>query len=432
MKEDTIAAIATPAGSGGIGIVRISGKTAKEIALRIFRQKDSGLNTGKKMREFPFPDIFFQSKRKLHLGVIVDPESESVIDEALIVFMPAPNSYTCEDVIEIQAHAGTIGLKKVMDAVIKCGARIAEPGEFTKRAFLNGRMDLTQAEAVMEVINARTEKSHKIAALQLTGGLRETMQNIIDPLQSLLAEVEVSIDFSEDVEDVVESNYNHENLKNDIIFPIKTLLKNYEEGHHLRDGVRMVILGRPNVGKSSMMNQLLKKERAIVTPIPGTTRDSIEESLNINGLSINVIDTAGVHNSQDPVEVIGIGRTERIASEADIILFMVDGNSGITTEDRMVYEKIKEKTIILVVNKMDLAPEKKESWKTIPEKEGWRVTAAVPTSVIHNEGIDKLKDKIYECCIGFATDEETWLIPNLRQKTMLEKSLLAEIGRAHV
>lgn len=416
-KEDTIAAIATPVGNGGIGIVRISGPSAHIIAERIFRKKGSA--SSKWPEGFSTVGPTALRKRTLCFGHIVDPEKDRVVDEVLLAMMSAPHSYTCEDIAEIQAHASTVGLKMILSLVLKSGARLAEPGEFTKRAFLNGRIDLTQAEAVVELINARTEKALRLATSQLSGGLGDQIRRITEELKNSLALVETSIDFSEDVEDLVESNHNFESLRTNIINPLKMLLKNYEDGHFLREGLRLVIVGRPNVGKSSLMNYLLKKERAIVTPVPGTTRDTIEEYLNINGLPILLSDTAGVHNSMDPVETIGIQRTEKIAGEADLILFMIDAGDGVTADDAAVYEKIKQKPIVLIINKIDLEG---DAGKTrVPSK--WCVRASVRISVRFEEGIDVLKEKIYENSLGFNEAESDGLVPNLRQKQMLEKSL---------
>jgi tRNA modification GTPase len=417
-KEDTIAAIATPVGNGGIGIIRISGPVAHIIAERIFKKKRSSSSSsedGSAAR----PHLL--RNRTLHFGQIVDPETNRVIDEVLLVKMAAPHSYTCEDITEIQAHASAVGLKMILELVLKNGARLSEPGEFTKRAFLNGRIDLTQAEAVMDVITARTEKSLRIATRQLNGGLRNQIQNIIQELTKILSLVESSIDFSEEVEDIIESSENFEGFRRNVISPLKMLIKNYRDGHFLRDGLRLVIVGRPNVGKSSLMNCLLKKERAIVSTFPGTTRDTIEEQINIKGLPVLLSDTAGVHNSVDPVESIGIQRTEQIAGEADLILFMIDAGDGVTSDDISLYEKIKTKPIILIINKIDL--ERNEGKTPVPQD--WCVRAIVRISVHLEEGIAILKDEIYENSIRLNDAENDSVVPNLRQKEMLEKTLLS-------
>lgn len=415
-KADTIAAIATPVGNGGIGIVRISGPSAHRIAQRIFRKQrlpDSSLS------DFSVRPSTVRAERKLILGHIVDPATGRVIDEALLAIMTAPNSYTCEDVAEIQAHANSIGLKIILGLVLNCGARLAEPGEFTKRAFLNGRIDLTQAEAVSDLINARTEKALRLATEQLSGRLGEKIRCISEELRKALSEIEASIDFSEDAEEVLELEASLKHFGKDVFLPLKTLLKSYDDGHLLREGLRLVIVGRPNVGKSSLMNSLLKKERAIVTPVPGTTRDTIEEHVNINGLPVSLSDTAGVHDSDDPVETIGIQRTEKIAGEADLILFMIDAGSGVTDDDSAIFEKIKGKPVILIVNKIDL--ESGEKRTGTPEE--WNVLSVVRTSVRFDKGIEVLKEKIYENSIGLNGESEAWIVPNLRQKKMLEKCL---------
>jgi tRNA modification GTPase len=418
IKADTIAAIATAVGKGGIGIVRISGPSAYPIAERVFRKKRLS-----SIASYGFSAVrpTELEKRTLYFGNFVDPENNRVIDEVLLAIMPAPHSYTCEDVVEIQAHASAIGVKMILEIVLNCGARLAEPGEFTKRAFLNGRIDLTQAEAVLDVITARTEKSLRLATGQLSGGLGEEIRRITEELKQRLAEEEASIDFSEETEEIVGSEIKFKQFRNNIINPLQKLLKNYDDGHLIREGLRLVIVGRPNVGKSSLMNCLLKRERAIVTSIPGTTRDTIEEMLNIRGLTVLLADTAGVHDSSDLVESIGIQRTEKIAREADLILFMMDESVGVTTEDWAVYEKIKGKKIILVKNKIDLENGRQKTGA--PEK--WQLKATVRTSVRFEEGIDVLKEKIYENSIGLKEEETGGLIPNLRQKEKLQKSLLA-------
>ncbi|MFH0730838.1 MAG: tRNA uridine-5-carboxymethylaminomethyl(34) synthesis GTPase MnmE [Pseudomonadota bacterium] len=418
MKADTIAAIATPVGTGGIGIVRISGPNAHAIAEKIFlKRKRSSFSSyeASTMMHGTF------EKRMIYFGNVIDPAKKTAVDEVLLVVMSAPHSYTCEDVVEIQAHASTAGLKMILELVLTCGARIAEPGEFTKRAFLNGRIDLTQAEAVLDVVTARTEKALRLANTQLCGGLGEEIGRIAWELKRILVEVEAAIDFSEDTEDIVESEIRIEKFQENVIAPIQKLLKNYDDGHLYREGLRLVIVGRPNVGKSSLMNRLLKMERAIVTPVPGTTRDSIEESLNIHGVAVLLADTAGIHDSTDPLEIIGMQRTEKIAREADLILFVIEAAAGVTAEDGEIYEKVKEKPIILVINKIDLENGKKKT--EVPEK--WQLKGTVRTSVLFDEGMERLKEKIYENSFGATEEDEGWLVPNLRQKEMIEKSYSA-------
>jgi tRNA modification GTPase len=418
MKADTIAAIATPVGTGGIGIARISGSNARHIAEKIFQKKNSSNSLSCESSKVLNAEF---EKRKIYFGNIVDPENQRIIDEVLLIVMSAPHSYTCEDVVEIQAHASMPGMKKILELVLSCGARLAEPGEFTKRAFLNGRIDLTQAEAVLDVITARNEKALRLANAQLSGALGEEIRQIVEELKRLLAEVEASIDFSEDGEDIVELEIRFEKLREKILNPIQKLLTNYDDGHFFRDGLHLVIVGRPNVGKSSLMNRLLNKERAIVTPVPGTTRDTIEEALNIQGVAVLLADTAGVHDSADLVETIGIQRTEKIAQEADLILFVIDAAAGVTAEDEDLYEKIKEKPIILVINKIDI----EDGENITPALERWRLKATVRTSVLFDEGIECLKEKIYESISSVTEEDEGWLVPNLRQREMLQKSFIA-------
>lgn len=414
MLSDTITAIATPAGVGGIGIVRISGPEARRIGEKLYRKK--------KRRLFSESAQFGFAPRKLYYGYVVDPTTNSVVDEVLMALMSAPNSYTCEDVIEIQAHAGAVSLNEILRLVLRQGARLAEPGEFTLRAFINGRIDLTQAEAIIDVINAKTEKSRQLATEQLRGGLKEKINGVIFALRALLVEMEAAIDFPEEIEASIHSDVARERFKHGVTETLEALLAGYEDGHLLREGMRLVILGRPNVGKSSLMNLLLNKERAIVTAFPGTTRDAIEEVININGLPVVIVDTAGVRESTDPIESIGIQKAEKLADAAELILFMVDAADGVTEADIAVYNKIAHKKMILVVNKIDIAREERLPI-TLPECLSKR--EVVRTAVILGEGLDALKQKIYHHAAGNFKADESPIVPNLRQKGLIEKGLAA-------
>jgi len=416
LEESTIAAIATPMGCAGIGVIRISGAMASAIAMRIFRPGRSPWNTeisGGKWAPSP---------RMLHLGHIIDPEDAgAVIDEVLMAFMPAPFSYTGEDVVEIQAHAGAVVLGRIVALALKEGARLAEPGEFSRRAFMNGRIDLTQAEAIMDLIHARSEASLKIASRQVAGGLRKKVASIIDALVPVLAQVEALIDFPEECEDVLCDAGVSQQFDVGVLSELSALLCNYEEGHLMREGMHLVILGKPNVGKSSLLNRLLQRDRAIVTPIPGTTRDAIEETINLDGLPVRLVDTAGLRESADPVESVGMERTRHLADAADCILLVVDAETGITSADERIYEVMGHKPHRLVMNKIDLAG----AGGCPPLPEAWGETAPLCISAKYDQNIDVLKERIYDDAMGQTQWAADRIVPNLRQKGLLEAALQA-------
>ncbi len=417
MNGSTIAAIATPVGSGGIGIIRISGEDALSIALNIFR------------RSHPLsPAAPFEPTRgafkscTLYHGYIVDPENRRVLDEVLLAVMIAPNSYTREDVVEIQAHCGYIVLNSILELVLKSGARLAEPGEFTKRAYINGRIDLTQAEAVIDVINAKTNKSLEIAVVQIAGDMRMCIETIRDLLLHILIEIEASIDFPDDTKEIIDTDVAIEVIQSKVIDVLKGLIDQYKNGHILRDGLKVVIAGKPNVGKSSLMNRLLQKDRVIVTSIPGTTRDLIEETLSIRGIPVNITDTAGLHETNDPIEAIGIKKTCEYINNSDLVLFMVDGSCPLTNEDYEIYKKIKDKRLILVINKSDIVVD--ELNFDIPDY--WVKIPKIKISALYNERLDLLKDLIAKVSLSEEDfDAENTIIPNLRHKLALDRSLLS-------
>ncbi len=385
----TIAAIATPAGSGGIGIIKISGKDALAIAASVFR---------KSCARTPNPELrtpnAFESHRLYH-GYVVNPENGRVLDEILLAVMVAPHSYTREDVVEIHAHSGSAVLTAILDLVLKNGARLADPGEFTKRAYLSGRIDLTQAEAVIDIINAKTDKSLEIATAQIRGNMKAHIESVRDSLLHILAETEAAIDFPEDVEESIDTDAVSEVIQNQVVHKLNELIRQYKNAHFLRDGLKVLIAGRPNVGKSSLMNCLLRKDRAIVTPIPGTTRDFIEETLNIRGIQVTITDTAGLHETDDPVEILGIKKAYEYIDNADLILFMTDLSQPLTPDDHKIYEKISHKDFILVTNKADLvedrfAPDIPDAWR-LPKSPELRKPEIIKTSVIYDKGVDALR-----------------------------------------
>jgi len=417
MDDSTIAAIASPAGAGGISIVKISGPSSIPIAASIFKP------TSKPSRVQFIPDRF--ESHRLYYGHIVDDQSGRTLDEVLLAVMRAPRSYTCEDIVEINCHGGAAAVRAVLKLVLRKGARLADPGEFTRRAFLNGRIDLTQAEAVIDIINARTDRALEIASAQIGGDLRREVENIRSLLIERLAYNEAAIDFPEieDVEQPLDCNMMSRSLRIEVIQPIEQLLRNYYDGRAIREGLTVAIVGRPNVGKSSLMNRLLSCERAIVTPHPGTTRDAIEADLMIQGMLISLWDTAGLHNSVDPIEVIGIQKTIECAAQADLILFVVEAHRPLAKEDYTIYQKIDSKPVMYVLNKIDLIDE--FSQQTIIPGD-WVEASRVPVSALSGQGIEAVRDAILNYAIGEDFLEMAPLIiPNLRQKSLLERCIEA-------
>jgi tRNA modification GTPase len=423
VDKDTIAAIATPGGRGGIGIIKISGANSFPIASALFRPCSSSLNlvpssSGERQRP---AQLEFESHR-IYYGHIIDPDTERLLDEVLVSAMRAPRTYTREDVVEINAHGGAVVLHAILKLVLKKGARIAEPGEFTKRAFLNGRIDLTQAEAVIDIINARTQKNLELASGQISGRLRRTLVSIKKSLTDMLTHVEAAIDFPEDVAELIEPGQTANALENDAVRPLKRLIRYYVDGHVFRDGLSVAVVGRPNVGKSSLLNQLVKKDRAIVTPIPGTTRDIIEETLNIEGIPVIISDTAGVHQTENPVEMIGIEKTLEHVNGSDLVLFMIEANSPLGAADHQIYEEIKSKSVFVVLNKIDLTQNTDET--TIPDT--WVYHERLRISALYDEGIDLLRDKMVKWATGEnPVDLAEAIVPNLRHKLLLERTLVA-------
>jgi tRNA modification GTPase len=353
----------------------------------------------------------------MYHGHIIPPGQIEPLDEVLLAFMPAPGSYTMEDVVEIQAHAGAVVLKKILDLVLEQGARLAEAGEFTRRAYLNGRIDLSQAEAVIDVIEAKTDAALKIASRHLEGALARTVRDIKERLLEVHAVLEADIEFPDDLEDSGDQTDLCLHLLEAVNTDLQDILAGYQRGHVLRDGLRLAIIGKVNVGKSSLLNRLLRKDRAIVTEIPGTTRDHIEETLDISGLPVILIDTAGWRDTTDPVERIGIDRTRDLAEDADLILFMVDASRGFLSEDHALYRLVQRKDMILVVNKMDL--QGGEDPIEIPAE--WRFSGVVHTSVKFGDGLDTLIGEIYRFGTEGWTGGEGDIIPNLRQKKLFEQ-----------
>lgn len=414
--NDTIAAISTPPGSGGIGVVRLSGPDSLNIARKIFRSTSGA--TSEKQEGSSVSEPIVITPRRMHHGNIIVQGQKDVLDEVLMVSMPAPNSYTREDVVEIQAHAGAIVLKKILDSVLDLGARLAEPGEFTRRAYLNGRLDLSQAEAVIDVIQAKTEASLRIASRQLEGNVGRMANYIRECILAAQAILEAEIEFPEDLQDTDDNKETCRSAIEEALSILDDILEGYNKGHLIRDGLRLTIIGKVNVGKSSLLNRFLRKERAIVTDFPGTTRDHIEETIDIFGLPVILVDTAGWRDTTDPVEKIGIDRTRDLAEAADLILFMVDAERGISAEDQDLYRRVKNKEKILVINKTDLLKDGDQF--ALPSE--MEVFDTIYTSVKFDQGIDALKNRIHRFGTVGWTGKESAIVPTLRQKKLFEKA----------
>ena len=400
MLFDTIAAISTPRGEGGIGIIRISGDKSFEILDKIFNTKN------------PNRDLGFY---KFNYGFIHD--NGKIIDEVMAVRMKAPKTYTCEDVVEINCHGGHLISEKVLELVLKNGARHAEQGEFTKRAFMNGRIDLSQAEAVMDIIQGKTEKSISLSLEQLRGDLRDKIGSFKKALLDVTAHVNVVLDYPEEgIDDPLPSNL-RENLEN-VYAEADRLISSYDKGKKIKEGIKTVIAGKPNVGKSTLLNSLLKEERAIVTHIPGTTRDVIEEIINIKGIPLVLTDTAGIRKTEDIVENIGVEKSKKFIENADLVLLVLDASRELESEDREVIQEIQnnnKKTIVLL-NKIDL--ERKI------ELDEFGLENILEISAKDNIGIEDMEEKIYSYIVEEKVEDssEKLIITNIRHKTALEKT----------
>jgi len=412
--DDTIAAISTPLGEGGIGIVRLSGPDARTILLRLFRPntRSPRLADGQAIPNTQYPPLT-PRPRYLTYGHIIDPADGSVVDEVLAVYMPGPHTYTREDVVEIQAHGGPLPLRRILELVLRQGARLAEPGEFTLRAFLHGRLDLAQAEAVLDVVRARTEAGLRAAVSQLEGRLSGQVRRVRRVLLDALAYLEASIDFTED--EIPPQDLTP--VLSESAAQLEALLARADEGMILRQGVRTAIVGRPNVGKSSLLNALLRSERAIVTPIPGTTRDTVEESVNLGGVAFVLVDTAGIVETQDLVERLGVERSRRALAHADLALLVVDGSQPLTDADREIAALVGHRPAILVVNKRDLPPATLGD-ALLPH------APRVEVSALTGLGLTELEKKMTELVLaGRVISSDALLVTNPRHKAALARAL---------
>ena len=401
MNGDTIAAVATAMTASGIGIVRISGEEALEIAGRVYRSKG-----GKK-------DIRKAASHTIHYGFIYD--GEQLIDEVLVMIMKGPRSYTGEDTVEIDCHGGVLAMRKVLDAVIHAGARPAEPGEFTKRAFLSGRIDLSQAEAVMDVIQAQSEYALKSSMSQLKGSLLQSIENIRSDIIYQIAYIESALD---DPEHISLEGYGQElaEVVKKEKEKLKRLIDSFSEGKMIREGIRTVIVGKPNAGKSSLLNCLVGEEKAIVTDIAGTTRDVLEETIVLQGISLKMMDTAGIRNTEDTVEKIGVERARTYAKDADLILYVVDTSTELDENDEEILELLKEKKAIVLLNKSDLTPV-----VTVEMLQKKTSQPIIPISARMEQGVERLEEKLREMFFqGDISFNDEVYITNVRHKNALE------------
>lgn len=398
--NDTIVAISTAMGIGAISIVRLSGPEAIAIANSCFKGKD----------------LEQVQSHTIHYGYIYDKEITNLIDEVLVSVMKAPKTYTSEDIVEINCHGGIITTNKILETMIQHGARLAEPGEFTKRAFLNGKIDLIKSEAIMDLIESKSEESRKIALNQISGSTSTLITEFRDRLKNLLSSIEVNIDYPEyyDIEVVTENKIQSEitTMKEQLL----KLIENSESISTLKRGINTVIIGKPNVGKSSILNKLLLKDKAIVTDIAGTTRDIVEGEVSIDGVLLNIIDTAGIRDTEDVVEKIGVEKSISMIEEADLVIVVLNSNELLSDEDKIILEKTKEKQRIIVLNKNDLE-------KNIILPENIDLNTIIETNTMENNGIDKLKNKIKELFqLEKIKTKDYTSLSNVRQITLAKKA----------
>ncbi|HEJ9199907.1 TPA: tRNA uridine-5-carboxymethylaminomethyl(34) synthesis GTPase MnmE [Staphylococcus aureus] len=404
MDLDTITSISTPMGEGAIGIVRLSGPQAVEIADKLYKGKHL-------LNDVP--------SHTINYGHIIDPESKEVVEEVMVSVLRAPKTFTREDIIEINCHGGILTINRVLELTMTYGARMAEPGEFTKRAFLNGRIDLSQAEAVMDFIRSKTDRASKVAMNQIEGRLSDLIKKQRQSILEILAQVEVNIDYPEydDVEDAT-TEFLLEQSK-EIKQEINRLLDTGAQGKIMREGLSTVIVGKPNVGKSSMLNNLIQDNKAIVTEVAGTTRDVLEEYVNVRGVPLRLVDTAGIRETEDIVEKIGVERSRKALSQADLILFVLNNNEALTQEDYTLYEVVKNEDVIVIVNKMDL----EQNIEINEVKDMIGDTPLIQTSMLKQEGIDELEIQIRDLFFGGEVqNQDMTYVSNSRHISLLKQA----------
>lgn len=409
VEFDTIAAISTPMGEGAIGIVRMSGEQAIEIADKLYRGK-----SGKRLQDV--------ASHTINYGKIIDPSTSEIAEEVMVSVMKAPKTFTKEDIVEINCHGGLVSVNRVLQLILNEGARLAEPGEFTKRAFLNGRIDLSQAEAVIDLIRAKTDKAMNVALGQMEGRLSRHIKKLRQEIIETLAQIEVNIDYPEydDVEEMT-----HKMLIEKALYvqeEIKRILQTSQQGKILREGLSTAIIGRPNVGKSSLLNSLVQENKAIVTDIPGTTRDVIEEYVNVRGVPLRLLDTAGIRETEDIVEQIGVERSRKVLQEADLILLVLNHSEELTSEDEKLFDAVEGMDVIVIVNKTDL-PQKIDMEKVeVLAKEHRLIT----TSLLNDEGIDELEESISTLFFAGSIEAgDMTYVSNSRHIALLSQALKA-------
>lgn len=397
--DDCIAAISSATGEAGIGIVRMTGEGCADVLDSVFKRANENA------------DLI---NRKMTYGHIVD--DNEIVDEVLVCYMKAPHTYTREDVVEIYTHGGVVAVRKVLEVLLNNGARLAEAGEFTKRAFLNGRIDLSQAEAIIDMIKAKTDKAYSVSMKQLEGSVNRNIKQLRDQLLDMLSHVEYSINFTEDMQDELD-NTPVLNEGKEVLDKLKKLSESANRGRIIRDGINTTIIGKPNVGKSSLLNALLKENRAIVTDIPGTTRDVIEEYIDLNGISLKINDTAGIRDTEDIVEKIGVEKSVSFISDSDLIIAIFDSSREFDDEDRKILDLIRDKKSIVLLNKIDLDG----GFDFDENLEGIEV---IHTSIKNNEGIEDLENKIIEMFNdGYIEANNDNIITNIRHRDIINKAI---------
>ena len=408
LAQDTISAIATGMSEGGIGVVRISGPEALHIGEALFSPY-----RGEQLGKRPIRSAVY--------GRVIEPSSGLMVDEAIALYMPGPHSYTSEDVVELQCHGSPIALRKVLALALQTGARLAEPGEFTMRAFLSGRIDLVQAEAVMNIIQAKSERALRIAVRQQQGGLSDAVRKLTAALRAVIVQLEAVIDYpDEDIEEL--STADAMKVAAATAQQLDVLLAGAKDGRVLREGLRTVLVGRPNVGKSTLLNALLAEERAIVSDIPGTTRDILEEVLTVKGIPLILVDTAGIRETEDAVEQIGVLRSKKQLAQADLTILLIDGSDDVTQADQELFVQVAERPFLVVVNKTDLAAR-----FDVQALTGGREAKVVSISARTGEGMDALTEAIAQKALGEhgLQAEENALVGSLRQEQQLRQAAAA-------
>ena len=397
--DDCIAAISSATGEAGIGIVRMTGEGCVDVLDSVFKRANENA------------DLI---NRKMTYGHIVD--DNEIVDEVLVCYMKAPHTYTREDVVEIYTHGGVVAVRKVLEVLLNNGARLAEAGEFTKRAFLNGRIDLSQAEAIIDMIKAKTDKAYSVSMKQLEGSVNRNIKQLRDQLLDMLSHVEYSINFTEDMQDELD-NTPVLNEGKEVLDKLKKLSESANRGRIIRDGINTTIIGKPNVGKSSLLNALLKENRAIVTDIPGTTRDVIEEYIDLDGISLKINDTAGIRDTEDIVEKIGVEKSVSFISDSDLIIAIFDSSREFDDEDRKILDLIRDKKSIVLLNKIDLDG-------GFDFDENFEGIEVIHTSIKNNEGIEDLENKIIEMFNdGYIEANNDNIITNIRHRDIINKAI---------